>query len=223
MSIAENLLDTQNKIPGSVLLVAVSKTKPNSDVLEAYNAGQRVFGENKVQDLLLKEEELPKDIEWHMIGHLQTNKVKYIAGFVGLIQSVDSARLLGVINKEGAKHNRTIDCLMEIKIGKEESKIGLSKDDLIQILSSNEYMDMNNIRIIGVMGMATFTDDDTIIRSEFQELKSIYSEVKDRFFSDSDSFKEISMGMSSDYSLAIEEGSTMVRVGSAIFGARSYG
>jgi len=223
MSIAENLVSTRNKIPDFVKLVAVSKTKPNSDILDAYNAGQRIFGENKVQDMCAKAEELPKDIEWHMIGHLQTNKVKYLGGFVSLIHSIDSLKLLGVVNKEAAKNERIIDCLMEIKIGQEETKIGFSKEELIEILSSNLYDEMNNIKITGIMGMATFTEDDDLIRREFQELKSIYTDIKSRFFANEDSFKELSMGMSADYELAIEEGSTMVRVGSAIFGARNYG
>ncbi|NQY08566.1 MAG: YggS family pyridoxal phosphate-dependent enzyme [Flavobacteriales bacterium] len=222
MSIADNLSKTLSSIPANVSLVAVSKTKPNSDIIEAYEDGQRIFGENKVQELAAKAEELPNDIKWHMIGHLQTNKVKYIARFVSLIHSVESMKLVKVINKEAVKHDRVIDCLLEIKIGKEEAKFGLSASDVNALLCSSEYTELKNIRFVGVMGMATFTEDDEIIRTEFKKLKSIFTNLKESFFSDKDSFKELSMGMSADYQLAIKEGSTMVRVGSAIFGARNY-
>ncbi|NQY67126.1 MAG: YggS family pyridoxal phosphate-dependent enzyme [Flavobacteriales bacterium] len=223
MSIASNLSNKLKELPKSVQLVAVSKTKPNSDILEAYNAGQRIFGENKVQDLAAKEDALPKDIEWHMIGHLQTNKVKYIASFVSLIHSVESIKLLKTINKEGLKNNRIIDCLLEIKLGLEDSKFGLSKEDTLSILNSEEYLEMTNIRIVGVMGMATNTEDNKLIQTEFESLTEFSNSLKKTYFSNINSFKEISMGMSSDYSYAIAAGSTMVRIGSAIFGTRNYG
>jgi pyridoxal phosphate enzyme, YggS family len=190
--------------------------------MEAYDGGYRIFGENKPQELTRKFEELPKDIVWHMIGHLQTNKVKYIAPFVSLIHAVDSLKLLKEINKQAQKNDRVIDCLMQFHIADEDTKFGLDLNDAERIINSEEYQNMQNVRIVGVMGMATYTDDEKQIRSEFGNLKSIYSELKSKFFPDEESFKEISMGMSGDYKLAIEEGSTMIRVGSTIFGARDY-
>ena len=197
-------------------LVAVSKTHPPELIMEAYNAGQRIFGENKVQEMTAKYETLPKDIQWHLIGHLQTNKVSDIAPFVTLIHSVDSLKLLQVINKEAEKNNLIIDCLLQVFIATEESKFGLSFDEAIAILKSNEARLSKNIRITGLMGMATFTDDTTIIRKEFKSLKQFYDSLKNEH-----NFSILSMGMSSDYRIAIEEGSNMVRIGSAIFGERS--
>jgi hypothetical protein len=218
--ISEKLVEIQKKIPANVCLVAVSKTKPVIDLLEAYQAGQRHFGENKVQEMSEKWELLPKDINWHLIGHLQTNKVKYIAPFVHLIHSVDSLKLLAEINKQGAKCQRVISVLLQFYIAKEETKFGLDYEEAIVLLNSEEYKNFENIQIVGVMGMASFTDDEKIVRSEFVQLKELFSKLKASFFQNNDSFKEISMGMSGDYQLAIEEGSTIVRVGSSIFGGR---
>ncbi len=222
MDIAKNISEIKAKLPANVRLVAVSKTKPNEDILEAYNSGQRIFGENKVQDLSLKHEELPKDIEWHFIGHLQTNKVKYIAPFVALVHGVDSLKLLKVINKEAKKQNRVISCLLQFHIAQESSKFGLSLDEAAEIVESQVYQSFHNVKIAGMMGMATYTEDEMLIKSEFQLLHDIFVELKKKYFSDDESFCEISMGMSDDYEIAIEEGSTLVRVGSKIFGARNY-
>jgi len=218
--IEENLQKIQKEIPKGVTLVAVSKTKPNSEIEKLYNIGQRIFGENKVQELVDKHDLLPKDIQWHLIGHLQTNKVKYIAPFVSLIHSIDSFKLLKEVNKEGKKNNRIIPCLLQFHIAEEDSKFGLSMDDANEILSSKEFIEMKNISIEGVMGMATFTDDTNQVSSEFRTLESYFNVLKSHYFKFNDGFKEISMGMSGDYKLAIEEGSTMVRVGSSIFGSR---
>ncbi|MCE2713485.1 MAG: YggS family pyridoxal phosphate-dependent enzyme [Cryomorphaceae bacterium] len=218
--IAERLSELLQKLPASVTLVAVSKTKPVSAILEAYDLGQRDFGENKVQELVDKYEQLPKDIRWHLIGHLQSNKVKYIAPFVHLIHSVDSLKLLKEINKQGAKNHRTIDCLLQFHIAQEETKFGLNLAEAIELLESEDFKSFNHVRICGVMGMASFTEDFELIRTEFRTLKGNYSTLKERFFNDSNYFKELSFGMSSDYSLAIEEGSTMIRVGSTLFGER---
>ena len=218
--ISEKLAEIQNSIPANVCLVAVSKTKPVADLLEAYQAGQRHFGENKVQEMTEKWEVLPKDIQWHLIGHLQTNKVKYIAPYVHLIHSVDSMKLLTEINKQGAKCQRVISVLLQFYIAKEETKFGLDFDEATQLLTSEEYKSFKNIQVVGVMGMASFTDDESIVRAEFSQLKDLFSKLKESFFLNEDSFKEISMGMSGDYQLAIEQGSTMVRVGSSIFGGR---
>lgn len=220
--VAEKIKEYLAELPTNVTLVAVSKTKPNDLIIEAYNVGQRVFGENKVQDLADKYEQLPKDIEWHMIGHLQTNKVKFVAPFVSLIHAVDSFKLLKTINKEAVKNNRTIDCLFQIHIAKEETKFGLDKEELFEILNSDEYKQLENIRIVGLMGMATNTSDSNIVKNEFTALKQLFDELKYNYFTGKDSFKEISMGMSSDYNIAIGQGSTMVRIGSSIFGARNY-
>lgn len=222
MSIPQKIEEIKKSIPENVTLVAVSKTKPNEAIMEAYNGGYRIFGENKPQELTRKFNELPKDIIWHMIGHLQTNKVKYIAPFVSLIHAVDSLKLLKEINKQALKNDRVIDCLFQFHIADEDTKFGLDLNDAELIINSEEYQNMQNVRIVGVMGMATYTDDENQVRSEFSNLKSIYSELKSKFFSGEENFKEISMGMSGDYKLAIEEGSTMIRVGSTIFGARDY-
>ena len=221
MSIPENINNIISNIPSNVKLVAVSKTKPNSDILEAYDGGCKVFGENKIQDLVKKYGELPKDIEWHMIGHLQTNKVKYIAPFISLIHAVDSIKLLKTINKEAAKNNRTIDCLIQIKIAEEETKFGMSVSDA-KVIFENNLPELSNINIIGLMGMASFSDDKNQVRNEFKYISSKFSEFKSNYFSDNSIFKEISMGMSGDYKIAIEEGSTIIRVGSTIFGHRNY-
>ncbi len=222
MGIAENILKLKSELAEGVTLVAVSKTKPNDDILAAYEVGQRVFGENKVQELATKYEQLPKDIEWHFIGHLQTNKVKYIASFVDLIHGVDSLKLLKTIDKEGAKANRTINCLLQFHIAEEETKFGLDLNEAKEILGSDEFVSMKNVQVCGVMGMATYTDDEAQIRKEFRQLKNIFNQIKAEFFGENDSFSEISMGMSGDYQLAVQEGSTMVRVGSFIFGQRYY-
>lgn len=218
--IEENLKIVQKEIPDGVTLVAVSKTKPNSDIEKLYNVGQRVFGENKVQELVEKYEALPKDIQWHLIGHLQTNKVKYIAPFVSLIHSIDSFKLLKEVNKEAKKNYRVIDCLLQFHIAEEDSKFGLSMDDANEILASKEFVEMRNVSIVGVMGMATFTDDESQVSNEFRNLESFFNVLKSHYFKFNDNFKEISMGMSGDFMLAIKEGSTMVRVGSSIFGSR---
>lgn len=222
MSIKENLEQIFTTIPNHVKLVAVSKFKPNEAILEAYETGQRSFGENKVQELKQKFEDLPKDIEWHFIGHLQTNKVKYIAPFVSLIHSVDSYKLLQTIDKEGYKNNRIINCLLQFHIATEETKFGLSLDEAQEFLANEEFQKMKHISIVGVMGMATFTDDEKQIVREFKSLKFIFEELNSKFFASKPDFKEISMGMSDDYKLAIEQGSTIVRIGSNIFGSRQY-
>lgn len=211
-----------SEIGTNTCVVAVSKTKPDEDILAVYNQGQRIFGENKVQELEGKYERLPKDIKWHFIGHLQTNKVKYIAPFVSLIHSVDSLKILRVINKEAVKNNRVIDCLLQIKIAEEETKFGLSKSEVKHILSSPDFSELKNIQIKGIMGMATNTDDKIQVKSEFSELKRTFIEIRDSFFQDKDYFSEISMGMSHDYKIAVEEGATLVRIGSKIFGERVY-
>jgi len=219
MSIAENLSATKKSL-GDCHLVAVSKTKPNEDLMEAYEAGQRALGENKVQELTDKAEALPKDIEWHMIGHLQRNKVKYIAPFVHLIHSVDSVRLLKEINKQGKKIDRVIPVLLQIHIAEEENKYGLDEKELHDLLSSEVFKEMNHIDIKGLMGMATFTDDTDKIRREFKSLKKLFDKTADQYNDEKLNLKELSMGMSGDYEIAIEEGSTMVRIGSKIFGER---
>ena len=222
MGIVENLQTLQKEIPDHITLVAVSKTKPDEMILEAYQAGHRDFGENKVQDLSGKAERLPDDIRWHMIGHLQSNKVKYVAPFVHLIHGVDSLKLLQIINKEALKHGRIIDCLLQVHIANESTKFGLSKDEVLELIHSESYGELENIRIRGVMGMATYTENSEQIREEFRLLKRIFEELKASVFADGDSFDQLSFGMSGDYQLAIEEGSTMVRIGSLIFGARNY-
>jgi len=204
----------------SVSLVAVSKTKPISDIKILYDEGQRIFGENKVQELVLKYQELPKDIHWHLIGHLQSNKVKFIAPFISLIHSVDSLSLLKEIERQAKKNNRVIDCLLQFHIASEETKYGLDFSEAEQLLKSKEYADMKYVRIVGVMGMASFSEDEALVRAEFKNLKNIFLELKNHFFSQEDSFCNISMGMSGDFEIAIEEGSNMVRIGSLLFGER---
>jgi PLP dependent protein len=222
MSIQSNLERIKATIPDNVTLVAISKTHPAEIVMEAYNAGQRIFGENKVQEMVTKYEALPKDIDWHLVGHLQSNKVKYIAPFVSLIHSVDSLKLLDVINKEAEKEGRIINCLLQMYIATEETKFGLSSEELEDLLKSSEYKKMKNIRVVGLMGMASFTDNTEKVKSEFRYLTRTFKHLKDLYFKDIQDFKEISMGMSGDYEIAIEEGSTMVRIGSSIFGHRDY-
>ncbi len=206
--------------PTKTTLVAVSKTKPVHKILAMYEEGQRIFGENRVQELVEKEGQLPKDIEWHQIGHLQTNKVKYIAPFVSLIHAVDSLKLLKEINKQAAKNDRIIDCLLQFHIAEESSKFGFDEVEVKEVLKGDSFKKLENIRIVGVMGMATFTSDEEQVKLEFRYLKQIFEKLKKDFFSAQDSFKEISMGMSGDYQLAISEGSTMVRIGSLLFGNR---
>lgn len=206
--------------PKNVTLVAVSKTKPNEAILEMYNEGQRVFGENRVQEVTAKYEALPKDIEWHLIGHLQTNKVKYIAPFIRMIHSIDSLKLLQEVDKQAKRNDRTIDCLLQMYIANEDTKFGLDNAEVKALLESEAYKKLENIRIVGVMGMATFTDDEEQVRQEFKTLKYIFENLKLGYFQNDDAFSEISMGMSGDFELAMEEGSTMVRVGSLLFRSR---
>jgi pyridoxal phosphate enzyme (YggS family) len=221
MSIADNLLKYKKELEDSpAQLVAVSKFHDAAEIMEAYNAGQRVFGENIVQELVDKQAQLPKDIEWHLIGHLQTNKVKYIAPFISLIESVDSEKLLTEINKHAAKNNRVIDCLLQVYIADEETKFGLSFDEVIELLRSDNFQTLKNIRIVGLMGIASNATSQKQIRDEFQELRVLFEGIKQSFFRKEASFKELSMGMSADYKIAVEEGSTMVRIGSNIFGKR---
>lgn len=222
MSISENIDRILEEVTDGVKLIAVSKTKPIEAIQEAYNGGYRIFGENKPQELKEKYENLPKDIEWHFIGHLQTNKVKYIAPFVSLIHAVDSFKLLAIIDKEAKKNNRVIDCLLQFHIAQEDSKFGYSKDAAIDLLESEDFKSLSNIRIVGVMGMATNTDDNEQVSNEFANLSNIFEYIKNKFFSNETFFKEISMGMSGDYSIAMTQGSTIIRVGSSIFGARNY-
>ncbi len=218
--IREQLHTIQKTIPEGVTLVAVSKTKPNALLQEAYDAGQRVFGENRVQEMAEKYAVLPKDIQWHLIGHLQTNKVKYVAEFVAMIHAVDSLKLLQEIDKQAKKYNRVIPCLLQFHIAKEDTKFGLSFEEAQELLESAEFAEMRNVSIVGLMGMATFTDDTEQIREEFRTLENTFQVIKSHYFKFNDQFEHLSMGMSGDYTIAIEEGSTMVRVGSAIFGSR---
>ncbi len=221
MSIADNITSLKKETePVNVTLIAVSKTKTAEDVQQAYDAGQRLFGENTVQELVDKQEHLPKDIQWHLIGHLQSNKVKYIAPFISMIQSVDSLKLLQEINKQAEKNKRVIDCLLQIYIADEDTKFGLGFDEAIELLRSDEYSLLKNIRICGLMGIATNTDNEKQIKEEYYELKTFFDGIKTSFFRKEPSFKVISMGMSGDYKLAIEQGSNMIRVGSTIFGGR---
>ncbi len=222
MSITDNIkrLKSETSLL-DVNLIAVSKTKPIEDLQEAYNSGQRRFGENMVQELVEKQEKLPKDIEWHLIGHLQTNKVKYIAPFISLIESVDSIKLLAEINKHAEKNNRVIDCLLQIYIADEETKYGLGFDEAIDLLRSKEFISLKHVRIRGLMGIATHTDNEKQIKEEFYELKTFFDGIKQSFFWKESFFDTLSMGMSSDYKIAIEQGSNMVRLGSTIFGTRA--
>jgi pyridoxal phosphate enzyme (YggS family) len=221
MSIAKNLLKIKSSLPDNVSLVAVSKTKPISDLMQAYEVGQRIFGENKIQEMVEKWEAMPKDIQWHMIGHVQTNKVKFMAPFVNLIHGVDSLKLLEEINKQAQKNNRIIDCLLQVYIAEEETKFGLDEEELNEILHfiQNDKEGMKNIRIVGLMGMATFTDNQKQIKKEFTHLKSIFDNTS-QLLTSNFQLLTLSMGMSGDYQLAMECGSTMVRIGSSIFGGR---
>ncbi|HBE41394.1 MAG TPA: YggS family pyridoxal phosphate-dependent enzyme [Bacteroidales bacterium] len=219
--IASNIISVKKDIPSGVKLVAVSKTKSAGEILEAYSTGHRLFGENRVQELLSKKDFLPRDIEWHLIGHLQSNKVKYIVPFITLIQSVDSYKLLKVINSEAEKINRRVDCLLQFHIAREETKFGFNMKEAEAMISSSEFGQIKKINLCGVMGMATFTEDEKVIRDEFRLLTGCFKELKNRFFPQNDQFREISMGMSGDYKIAIEEGSTLIRIGSIIFGERN--
>lgn len=219
MDIKTNLTTIKNQLPNHVKLVAVSKTKPVESIREAYDAGHYIFGENKAQELINKQPELPGDIEWHFIGHLQSNKVKYLAPFVRMIHSVDRPKILKEINKEAKKHNRVIDCLLQFHIAEEATKFGLSMEEARQLIESENFSGYSNVRIRGVMGMATFTEDSDQIRREFRTLKQYFNTLKHDYFAHQ-SFDQLSMGMSGDYQIAIEEGSTIVRLGSVIFGAR---
>ena len=219
MSIKQNLLSIKSTLPEHVMLVAVSKTKPISDLMEAYDAGQRIFGENKIQEMCDKWEQMPKDIQWHMIGHVQTNKVKFMAPFVSLIHGVDSLKLLEEINKQANKYNRVIDCLLQIHIAEEETKFGLNESELNDVLQSEIFKKLENIRIVGLMGMATFTKNQVQIKKEFTHLRTIYNKLQS-LQTVNCKLQTVSMGMSGDYPLAIECGSTMVRIGSSIFGGR---
>lgn len=216
----EQFLSVKNSLPPHVKLVAVTKTHPPETVLEAYRLGHKIFGENKVQELVAKQQVLPGDIEWHLIGHLQTNKVKFIVPFISMIQSVDSLKLMQVINSEAAKIDRVINCLLEFHIAGEETKFGLNMGEARKILESDEYKAMKNVRICGVMGMASFTSDRNQIRKEFRSLAEIFRILRSDYFADSEYFREISMGMSGDYKIAIEEGATIVRLGTILFGER---
>lgn len=217
MSIKNNLLKILDELPTEISLVAVSKTKTNEEIMEAYEAGQHIFGENKIQEMVLKWSELPKDIEWHMIGHVQTNKVKYMAQFVSLIHGVDSLKLLKEINKQAIKHNRKINCLLQVHIAQEQSKFGLNETELFELIGTDEFGNLKNVTVKGLMGMATFTDNEAQIRKEFSYLNSVYSKLKKRL----PDVNVLSMGMSGDYKIAIQHGSTMVRIGSSIFGIRN--
>lgn len=221
-TIQANLKEVLSELPAGVRLVAVSKFHPNEILEEAYAAGQRIFGESHVQEMTLKYETLPKDIEWHFIGHLQTNKVKYIAPFVSMIHAIDSYKLLAEVNKYAAKANRIVPCLLQIHIAQEETKFGFTIDECKKMLDAGEWKGMKNILIAGVMGMASNVDDAEQIKREFCSLNTLFREIKQTYFADSEDFKEISMGMSHDYPLAVEAGSTLVRVGSKIFGERNY-
>ncbi len=220
MSIAQNLTLIKSQLPPRVKLVAVSKFKPVADIQEAYNAGQRAFGENRVQELADKQPQLPTDIEWHMIGHLQSNKIKYMAPFVHLIHGVDSLKLLQEIDKQAQKAGRVLNCLLQIHIAQEDTKFGFSKTEVIEMLNSEAFNKLTNVQVCGVMGMATMTDDEALVRAEFRELKHLFDELKSTYFTQKQTFKEISMGMSGDYRIAVEEGSTIVRIGSSVFGSR---
>ena len=215
--IKEKIDNLIKSIPQNVTLVAVSKTKPVSAIKEAYEGGQRIFGENKIQEMVSKYEALPTDIEWHMIGHLQSNKVKYMAHFVSLIHGVDSLKTLKEINKQAKKHDRTIRCLLQVRIAKEETKFGMTFDEIKELFQSKEFVNLKNIKIVGLMGMATFTEDANQLNLEFSSLSTLFNSFKDEY-----QLTELSMGMSGDYKIAIENGSTMIRVGSAIFGERNY-
>ena len=223
MSISLNLKKIRSTIPENVKLVAVSKTHSTDVIMEAYNSGHRVFGENKVQELTSKKNLLPADVSWHFIGHLQTNKVKQLVHFVDLIHGVDSYKLLEVIDKEAKKIDRNVNCLLQVHIAEEDTKFGFLEDELIELLFSGMIKKLENVNVCGLMGMATFTDDEQQVRTEFKRLKRIFERLKSDFFNENEKFKELCIGMSDDYHIAIEEGSTIVRIGSAIFGYRNYG
>lgn len=222
MNIQENIRKIVETLPENVQLIAVSKTKPAEYIAEAYQGGQRAFGENRPQEMAAKYEVLPKDIKWHMIGQLQEKNVKYIASFVTLIHSIDSLKLLQKIDKEALKQKRIIDCLLEFHIAEEETKSGLTEQEAERLLRGEEFRALDHVRIVGVMGIATYTDNQDQIHKEFRHLRSVFENLKKKYFAHEDSFREISMGMSGDYRIAIEEGSTMVRIGSSIFGERTY-
>ena len=219
MSIKENLLQIKSTLPEKVTLVAVSKTKPVADLMEAYDAGQRIFGENKIQEMTDKHQQMPKDIQWHMIGHVQSNKVKYMIPYVKLIHGVDSLKLLKEINRQAVRWRKKVDCLLQIHIAEEETKFGLDENELTELLNSEEFKSFENIKVIGLMGMATFTDNQDQIKREFKHLKTIFDKNQ-QLNTENCELKTLSMGMSGDYQLAIECGSTMVRIGSSIFGSR---
>ena len=218
--IAANIISLKQSLPPSVRLVAVSKTRPVSDIMQAYNTGQRCFGENRVQEILNKKDHLPADIEWHLIGHLQRNKVKLIVPFVSMIQSVDSLKLLSAIDSEASRINRIVDILLQVYIAREETKFGFSREEIEEMMLSPELKGFKFIRICGLMGMATFTSDIGQVQMEFRSLAELFNVLKKKFFYADESFREISMGMSGDYEIAIKEGSTIIRVGSLIFGER---
>ena len=222
MSIKHHIAALKKELPANCQLIAVSKTQPADRIREAYDAGQRVFGENKVQELVPKYEALPKDIEWHMIGHLQSNKVKYIAPFVHLIHGIDSARLLEEVNKQGYKIQRVVNCLLQVHIAQEETKFGFSEKEIMDLLASSQLLQWKNVRVTGLMGMATFTENKQQVRNEFRALKTLFEKLKTHALPHNFFMDELSMGMSGDYKIAIEEGSTMIRVGTAIFGERNY-
>lgn len=222
MSVRENLLQVKSQVPDNVCLIAVSKTKPVEAIQEAYDCGQRVFGENKAQEMREKHAVLPQDIQWHMIGHLQENKIKYIIPYVTMIHSIDSLKLLKEVNKKAIQCERVVDCLIEMDISHEDSKFGLSIEELRDMLESEDFQAMNNVRICGLMGIGSITDDREKTRQEFRNLKNMFEDIRKEYFQDKEYFTHISMGMSGDYDIAIEEGSTFVRVGSKIFGERDY-
>ncbi|HHT22241.1 MAG TPA: YggS family pyridoxal phosphate-dependent enzyme [Bacteroidales bacterium] len=222
MNIIRNIQEIREHVPKDVKLICVTKFHPEATIMEAYKAGERNFGESRVQELIAKQPNLPDDIRWHFIGHLQTNKIKFIADFVSLIHGVDSLRVLKAINREAEKAGRMIECLLQIHIADEQTKFGLTVNELKALLEDDEFLSLKNVKIAGLMGMATFTDDREQVRGEFRFLKSLFDEIKQNYFSEEESFCELSMGMSEDYKIAIEEGSTMIRIGTAIFGEREY-
>lgn len=222
MSIQSNIQELRQHIPSDVKLVCVSKFHPAETVMEAYDAGERIFGESRVQELVQKQPELPADIQWHFIGHLQTNKIKFIVPFVKLIHGVDSWKVLNEINKQAEKAAKKTACLLQVHIADEETKFGFSEEELIDLISGNELQNLHNVQIAGLMGMATFTEDENQVRKEFRTLKVLFDKIKSEYFSDDDAFCELSMGMSQDYQIAIGEGSTMIRIGTSIFGEREY-
>ncbi|NLO69513.1 MAG: YggS family pyridoxal phosphate-dependent enzyme [Porphyromonadaceae bacterium] len=222
MSVLQNIQEIRKHIPTEIKLVCVSKFHPEATIMEAYNAGERNFGESRVQELISKQPNLPDDIQWHFIGHLQRNKIKNIISFVSLIHGVDSLRVLKEINRQAEMAGRTVSCLLQVHIAEEESKFGFTESELIDLLSSDEIAELKNTSISGLMGMATYTNDTEQVRNEFRTLKKFFDRVKTDFFAENDSFRELSMGMSQDYHIAVEEGSTMIRIGTSIFGEREY-